>query len=348
MKTLYNIFSLLLMTSLFLPACKKDEERAVVKQGTAPVLAISSGTIVLDTAKRNDTAVKFSWNASDFGYQAAVNYTLQLSKKGASFASASTTEVSIGAATAYSFTVADFNRELLKIVPAGQASDLEARIKAEVGTPAIAPAYSNAVTFKATPFRDIINYPSLWVTGNFQGWAPASAPKISSKANNGIYEGYIFFNNASPEFKLVKGNDWSAGDYGSAGGNKIQNGGANLTLPSAGHYRITANTTAMTWSYEKINSWGVIGDATPGGWTADTDLVYNPLTGAWSITLPLLAGKKMKFRANGGWDINFGDNEGDSVPDFGASDIVIPSAGTYIITLDLSVAGNYSYTLKKL
>lgn len=215
-------------------------------------------------------------------------------------------------------------------------------------------AYSNVVKMNVTAYRDLITYTfpqALNVAGNFQGWNPGNAPQLVNTNNGGYngYEGYINFNNANPEFKLVKGNNWGAGDYGSAGGNALGNGGPNLTLPDgAGIYRVRANTTNLTWSYTKINSWGLIGDATPDGWNSDQNMTYNPATGVWSITLNLNAGN-IKFRANDAWAINLGDNQNplDFKPEYDGSNIPIAVAGNYTITLDLSAGGNYAYTIKK-
>ena len=67
----------------------------------------------------------------------------------------------------------------------------------------------------------------------------------------------------------------------------------------------------------------------------------------WKVTLQLAAGE-IKFRANDAWDFNYGDNEGDGVPDEGGSNIVVEEAGNYTVTLNLSAgAGNYTYLIKK-
>jgi hypothetical protein len=190
------------------------------------------------------------------------------------------------------------------------------------------------------------NYPyALNVAGNYQGWSPGTAPQLVSMNNNGEYDGFIFFNNSSPEFKIVKGNDWSAGDFGGAAG-VLTNGGSNITLPSAGHYRMFVNTTTMTYQATRINSWGVIGDATPGGWNTDTDMTYNAATGTWSVTLNLTAAE-LKFRANDDWSINFGDDGNNGSLEYGGANIRVPSAGNYTVTLDLNYGGNWSYSLKK-
>ena len=210
------------------------------------------------------------------------------------------------------------------------------------------------VTITATAYRDIIKYAfpnALNIAGNFQGWDPGSAPQIVRQNNGGYngFEGYIIFNASTPEFKMVKGDNWSAGDYGSAGAGALGNGGANLTLPSggaglAGYYRIRANTTNMTWSFTKIAKWSLIGAFT--GWSSDVDLTFNAATGVWSITRDMPAGE-FKFRANSDWGINFGDNNADFKPEYDGSNLNITAAGNYTISLDLSVGGNYAYTIKK-
>lgn len=336
-------------------SCEKDEVRTVLSAGSVPSLQANNTTLVLLQANANNDAVKFTYSPATFGFDAAVTYVLQIAKGGTSFASASTTEVGLSntAPLEKSFKVVDFNRELLKIINYGTATPVEVRVKATVAA-AAPPSYSNVVTITATAYRDIIKYSfpnALNIAGNFQGWDPGSAPQIVKQNNGGYngFEGYIIFNAGTPEFKMVKGDNWGAGDYGSAGAGTLGNGGPNLTLPSggaglAGYYRVRANTTDLTWGYTKITKWSLIGAFT--GWSSDVDLTFNPATGVWSITRDMPVGD-FKFRANGDWGINFGDNNADFKPEYDGSNLNIPAAGNYTISLDLSVGGNYAYTIKK-
>jgi starch-binding outer membrane protein SusE/F len=345
MRKIFNLFIMTGLVSVLLLSCKKDEEQVVLTPGEAPGLTGSVNTLSMSQSLAADEGITFTWQKASFGFDAAVTYTLQLSVKGTEFAPATTTEIGLGNGLTKTFTIKEFNMELLKIVPASVTSEIEARIKASVGD-AVAPVYSNIFSLTATTYRDIISYPSLYIAGNFQGWSPGTAPKIASRNNNGQYEGYIYFNDPSPEFKIVKGNDWSAGDYGMVSQTQLSNGGDNVKLTGgAGVYRLKVNTTNLTWENLKV-TWGLIGDATAGGWDADTDLVFNPATGSWSLTTNLKVGE-MKFRANDGWDLNMGDSNNDGVPDEGGNNIKIETAGNYTITLDLSVAGNYFYQVKK-
>jgi hypothetical protein len=61
------------------------------------------------------------------------------------------------------------------------------------------------------------------------------------------------------------------------------------------------------WMLAQVNSVGIIGTATPGGWSDET-----PLTqvndSIWTITMRLTNGEA-KFRANNNWDVNWGARE---------------------------------------
>jgi hypothetical protein len=360
MRTWLNNIMLVGIAAIAFSSCEKDEVRTVLNMGSAPTLQANNTTLVLLQANANNDAVKFTYSPATFGFDAAVTYALQIAKGGTDFASAYTTEVGLSNASPFekSFKVVEFNRELLKIINYGTATPVEVRVKATVAA-AAAPSYSNVVTITATAYRDIIKYSfpnALNIAGNFQGWDPGTAPQIVRQNNGGYtnptntaYEGYIIFNAPTPEFKIVKGDNWGAGDYGSAGAGTLGNGGANLTLPSggaglAGYYRVRANTTSLTWSYTKITKWSLIGAFT--GWGSDVDLTFNAATGVWTITRDMPTGE-FKFRANSDWGINFGDNNGDFKPEYDGSNLNITTAGNYTISLDLSVGGNYAYTIKK-
>lgn len=354
MKSPLKILSLLLIGSVALfSSCKKDEVQAVLAPGGATTLTATQTTLVLVQANAANQAVTFNWGKAEFGYPAAVNYTLELTKGGTNFATATTTTVNMGPLLTKAFTVGEFNAKMQDIIANGSPQQVQARVKADIGSN-VAPIYSNVLSMTVTAYRDIVNYEfpqALRIAGNFQGWTPGTAPKIVDKLASGTtgsnYEGYIYMNDAAPKFKMVKGPDWSAGDFGGSAG-VLTNGGSDLAvLGGAGVYRIRANTVAMTWSYVKIDTWGIIGSATPLDWGASTPMTFNSADGTWTITTNLTAGE-MKFRANNDWGINFGDNApADGKPEYDGNNIPVTVAGNYTITLDIGIAGNYSYTLRR-
>lgn len=90
---------------------------------------------------------------------------------------------------------------------------------------------------------------------------------------------------------------------------------------------------------------GIIGDATPGGWTTDTDMhLADPNDKyTWTVTLYLNAGGA-KFRASDDWGTNWGSADfpsGTGTQD--GSNIAIPTAGYYKVTFNDNT-GAYSFT----
>ena len=339
-----KIFPVILITAVL--SCEKDEARLVVVPGAAPVLTASTAAPALKIEDASKEAVKFSWSAADFNYPAGVTYTLQLAKKGTDFKEP--VEFNAGPALSKSYSVADLNTALLRMgIPPNSLGQLDVRVKASVS--ALVPTLtSTSTSLAATPYLVIIQYPSLYVPGGYQGWAPDKAAKLASVKDNKIYEGYVNFGDAS-EFKFTDAPNWNNGVFGDDGdgtSKKLSSPGKNnFKVTSGGYYLLKADLNDKSWDAIKT-SWGLIGSGTPGGWDSDTDLIYEAATGTWSVTLNLKA-DEIKFRANDDWAINFGDTKADGLLDYGGDNIKVAVAGNYTVTLNLSVGGNYSYTLKK-
>jgi hypothetical protein len=344
MKTWLNHLYILGVLSIALFSCKKDEERIVLKEGSSSSLLASTTTLVLNKANASDTIVSFTTNPADYGYQAAVNYTLEMDVKGNNFANAKT--VDLGSRRVKKYTVAELNSllNLLKLAP-GTPGQVEVRTKSVLSV-WVNPTYSSVVTLTVTPYEDVVEYPSLYVPGGYQGWAPAAAAKVASVKDDKNYEGYVYFQEAS-EFKFTNGPNWDGTNYGDAGAGKLSSdgGAGNLKVNTPGYYRLNVNLDGLTWSATKT-AWGVIGNAT-GSWDVDKDMTYDPTEKVWKATLNLSTGE-IKFRANDDWGINFGDAKpADGKPEYGGDNIAITEAGTYDIILDLSKPGNYSYSVTK-
>ena len=349
MQNLFTKFAASCLLLAMLASCEKDEDRVVMKMGDAPAFTADKTTVSLTSATASQPAITFSWPAADFGYPAGVTYTLQFDKASGDF-SAPYELVNVTGNTK-TYTVSELNSLLLAQLrlPAGSASQVKARVKASVSDKVF--NVSEPKTFTATPYLVVINYPSLYVPGNYQGWAPATAPKISAfTSSQSSYEGYVNLSDPAPQFKFTSNQDWNGTNYGlgTTPTELSTNGGAgNLTVPTAGYYLLKANTTTLTWEATKT-TWAVIGDATPGGWATETPLTFDATTGTWSARMALTAGGKIKFRANNDWGINFGDKTpADGLLDYGSDNIDGPvAAGTYTVTLDLSRPGNYTYSVR--
>ena len=172
----------------------------------------------------------------------------------------------------------------------------------------------------------------IYVPGNHQGWSPATAPRLYGANFDGYYSGFSCLDGG---FKFTKGPDWAFGEYnwGSFTSHPegfTGEGGGDITCTVKDFYFIEANVAEGTLKATPT-TWGIIGDATANGWDSDQDMTWNAEKHCWCATITLTDGT-IKFRANDGWDINFGGNPnnlsagGDNIP---------VTAGTYDIDLYL-------------
>ena len=176
------------------------------------------------------------------------------------------------------------------------------------------------------------------------GWDPPSSIPFR-KTGEGQFEIYAYIN-AGDGFKFLEVQDW-AGDWGADPNNAgkiIQEGETNAQVADAGFYRVTVNYNDLSYSVVETN-WGVIGNASPGGWDADTDMTYVSGT-TWGIDVTLGAGE-YKFRANDDWAINMGVDTGDLLRQDGGN-FASPGAGDYHIEMDLDPVAGYTYTITPL
>ncbi|GHT53346.1 hypothetical protein FACS189446_0500 [Bacteroidia bacterium] len=182
----------------------------------------------------------------------------------------------------------------------------------------------------------------LYVPGGHQGWSPETAPIVYSPNLDWKFDGYVYME-ANNAFKFTAERNWSGTNYGDGGNGTLStaNDAGNLTVSETGFYRLTADLSKEPNTYTvTATEWGLIGDATPGGWDASTPLELNPATGEWSVTTTLVGGKAFKFRANNGWDINLGGDLNNLT--YGGDNIPVAADGTYKITLKLGNASAYT------
>ncbi len=346
---------LILAIGLFsLLSCKKDETKAVLSTSPGtPALTVPGGAaIVLDSNKKTEPLI-YDWSAADFGPTVVITYTLQMDKQGNNF-SHPTALGAVNSLLTFSLLTNDLNSKLLPLLfdpSVPEALPMEFRVKGVVkdingnAIDTIKPVYSASIQQSITPYYAPIIYPLLNVPGSYQAWNPADpTTTIASVGSDDKYEGYMYFPDANTEFKYAKGSwDTNWGDTGANG--SLEPGGDNIKAAEPGYYKLNVSLVELTHEFLKTD-WGLIGDATPGGWDNDTDMTYDPATKVWTLTVALTAGK-IKFRANNAWDLNYGDTGGDGSLEEGGTDIELPEgAGNYTVTLNLSNPV-YKYKLVK-
>ncbi|MBC6996151.1 RagB/SusD family nutrient uptake outer membrane protein [Neolewinella lacunae] len=187
------------------------------------------------------------------------------------------------------------------------------------------------------------SYNLLNVPGAYQGWDPANnATALAQKGDANTFEGYAYFAEAG-EFKFARGS-WDENYGDNEGDGTLEAGGGNLSVAAPGYYRIYVDLNALTYSITPMQ-FGLIGSATPGGWDNDTDMTYNPVTGAWELEVALVGGQEIKFRANDAWDLNYGDDGANGLLEQNGANIAIARDGVYKVSLFLNKP-DYTYGIE--
>ena len=147
------------------------------------------------------------------------------------------------------------------------------------------------------------------------------------------------------QFKLSANPFWKdGGDYGYSyflkkTGILPVEGSDNMQVSEAGNYFLKVNMSddRKEISAVKINSMGLIGDATVGGWdeAAETDMPYDDTEKCWSTTTTLSA-NQFKVRINKSWDTAIGGSLDALNADGGAGNIVLDTPGEYTVKLYLN------------
>lgn len=337
---------LILIITVIFNACDDKEFDPVLNISNLGSITFTlsniADAVLVEAEEANDFAT-FSWTEPEFGFSAAIEYTLEIDEAGNDFANAVT--LGVVRDLSFTFTNGDFNGILLaKGLPDNTASTLDFRVKAVLDGD-IDPIYSNTVTANVTPYAAFVVYPQLQVPGSHQGWDPANNNTvIYSLGSDQLYEGYIYFNTNAVEFKYTDGPDWAVnwGDDGADG--ILELGGANILAGDAGLYKLNVDLNTLNHTFEKT-SWGVIGSALADDWNSDEDMTFDEVTNKYTLTTNLTA-EELKFRANDDWVLDLGDDDANGSLEYGGANIVVPEAGNYTIELILSGPG-YTYTLTK-
>lgn len=207
----------------------------------------------------------------------------------------------------------------------------------------------NVEKTKAITFEE--SNPVMFAVGGSigAGWEPTLAIPMAvyGEDSKTTFELYEFISIAGDGFKFLPTNvnwDDAFGKAATAGALVQTDDAGNITVTEDAFYRIRMDSELLTYELLKLN-FGVIGNATPGGWDRDTDMSFTGGKGTyvWKATVNLVPGA-IKFRANDDWAINYGGSL--AALTLAGADITVEAAGTYDIELHLT-PGNFHAVLTK-
>ncbi|RYD90567.1 MAG: SusF/SusE family outer membrane protein [Sphingobacteriales bacterium] len=340
--------------ALMLWSCKKDETRIVVTENPkAPVVAATFDNLILQETNKGADVLMLEWDKSDYGYNASINYTIEIGKKDGSFTPLA--DANMGNSLEHVFTVGELNSLINKLsIEAFEENELEIRIKSEIGG-GVAPVYSNIIPVTVTPYTDKPPYQTLYMVGDATPNAWNNAPDNSPTAVyrdpadpfRFTYTGY--FKVGDLKYLEVPGQwapMWGITD-GQVAYRKTTNDPdpGSFKITSAGYYTVTLNLKGNTFEGPTpyaagagatvYTSIGIIGAF--NGWGDIEPMTHvNGDPHNWMITYTFAEDTEMKFRIAEGWGVNWGaesdavQSEPYGIGKGGGSNFKI-AAGTYTI-----------------
>ena len=355
----YLLFALIGI--LAFTACSDDKENPIYNSATAsaPTLTALSNAYTLAQTDADKAFATFTYTAANWGLKLATSYTLQTSLTedfAKTYNLGTSTDISIPVATK------DINSILINkgILP-GTATKMYFRILANAtglsgNISNISTLTSAAVSTQVTPYDMDINYPKVYLIGDFNGWDHTKDLFLYSFESNTIYSGVIDFGSkASNGFKITGIAGWQDNlNWGSGSATITTPEASSIQLVAGGNsgniqnfsnefYNFTYDTSSLVLKKNfSFNTFSIIGDAV-GGWNTTNDVImnYDATKQRFSVDTSFSDGN-MKFRADKDWVLNWGGSNG--VLKVGGDNISV-KAGKYRVIVDLNNPDKITYQL---
>lgn len=354
---------LLALVSLMLFSCEDDDKLTINSEITPPVLnALTPENFDISTMSNiYDKIAYWTWTAPDYGFDASVEYTVQADVS-ATFENAFT----VGSVKARSIAITGemLNKAGMAFAEESEPLTLYVRLKAAIAADenqAYAPeTYSNIQIITFTPsITQKLQKAAIYIMGSLVNGVPEWNDSLGNGlqvffSDNSLMDEKVYsytgtFNGGSI-FKIrAQAASWDgAYTYSSAGVLIGENKGSDIPGPStAGIYTLTVDLTDLTYKFTPYtgetttyNTIGIVGDATAGGWDNDTQM-EEVTPHVWVLAEADLTVGELKFRAEKGWDINWGGTDTPfGIGPKGGDNIAIEKSGKYFIAFN-DLTGQY-------
>lgn len=237
---------------------------------------LSNTEYVLSLGDADQIFETFAWTTPDFGFSAAITYTVQTDVAGSNFANAIDIATVTHSTTA-SVTVGELNQKMLEaeLSPDVPVS-MEFRVVSVVSDN-VDPVYSAVKTATVTAYPT--DFPPIYMIGDATGgWdltlavvlyttgAPGEYSIISEWTNEGAFR---FFD--APDWNAAKQWNWTYFEGGTIDANfeNANDGDTNIRFTGeTGWYKITVNFATKSIALESVEKPRrlLVGSAMPGGW----------------------------------------------------------------------------------
>lgn len=312
MKNIKLIFAFVALIGA-MSACEDDSVKAVLKSDVAAneLQTPSASSFVLTIENKNDKLATFAWSATDFGFNASVNYSLQIDKSGNNFADA----VNIASTNNLSadINVGALNDQLLGLgFTPEEAIAAELRVVSTIGSdvPAI---YSNVRAITLSAYAT--SFPSIYGMGaGLKGWGPWPDNAVEWQSSEfKKYETVAYFKNGET-FRWFAQLDWNPTAYNYPFFTSVSSifvnandGDLNLKVAGAsGWYKVNVDLAAKTVTALAVSEPVLyMTGAGVGGWDqpgTGASVKMNYLKpGVFEGSAPFVSGETFRFFAQADW-----------------------------------------------
>lgn len=334
MKALNKFFIIPAALMLTFAACEDEHTPVFELLKKAEFNSIQNSEVALDKSNITGKFPVITWNAANYN-GAAVNYVVKLknNKTGKEVLLGETTDTSL-----------EIDNSVVNSLAAetgafpGISSDYTISIVSEIVDYEHSDEGENTLDVKITPYDskiETVSWNYAYVAVGYPDFNFEKSYLIGDPDGDGTYQGYVNIPDDATSFAVLDGKTFEVISQDNVLNPEINTGFVEIASDEDGNFSAGIQTT-----------WGLIGSATSGAWDKDTKMDFDEATGIWTAISSFTAGE-FKFRANSGWDINYGkgDEEFSLAP--GGDNFVIEKAHAYIVKLNLVNAGKYTYSIEE-
>ena len=328
------LYSILALAGVTFASCVQEhiEVQYIPENAVAPVLGDIKGCALEDGGA--DIVVEYT--KADFGVATNQVHNLYISTS-EDMAGMKKAKATFGENT-ITLKQSDLNIVALEFADAGADVEMYFAIVANLNTDkgaAVAGTELKSNVVKAT-FKSFVadvlpteKFDKVWVIGDYCGWDHGKTQFLFDYTSSGnIYSGVVdFADKAANGFKLTGVAGWDdTCNWGLEDNSTAESEATSLQLITGGgsqdikcyakrfygfEYDKAAMVLKKAWGADQIGVIGLNGD-----WDNDIVMEYNPVWTRFYVDIEATADTEMKFRADAGWDLNWGVdcvNGGDNI-----------------------------------
>jgi len=311
-KLIFSVFAL--FSIIAITSCEKDDPTAVLsdEMQANELQPLSGSDFVLLLENATEEFETFEWTETDFGFDASVNYIVQMDVEGNNFESPF--DLATTRSTSSSVTVGVLNDGLLALgLTPEQASDVQIRVVSSVGSN-VGTVYSNTEGLTITPYAT--SFPPIWGMGaGLKGWGPWPDNAVEWQSSEfKKYETVAYFTNGQA-FRWFAQLDWNPTSYNYPFFTSVSpifenaaDGDSNLKVAGAsGWYRVGVDLTAKTVTAVAVSEpLMYMTGAGVGGWdqpgTGQSVKMTYVKPGVFEAETEFISGETFRFFAQADWN----------------------------------------------